>query len=511
MSRLIPDAARKFPGSLFILDRPLDVAPHLGGEVSYQTMNEVVERLAVALAARGVRPREVVAIYKAQNPDLLFLACAIARVGAIPAMLAPALTEADAEGLIGMLAPRHVVVSGDRLSQREGQDGQPDSRPVIHAEDIAAELGSRWGSPFTPAPPPQAPSPEDTYLITHTSGTTGLPKLVPQARRGTQMPITIQTVIARFMRFNEPVAMAMSFVHARTVAAFATAVALGLKTVMISDPAGDDALKLIGEHQPAAVETHPNMAMTWEAALVRDPAPFANVRVIISTFDAIHPRTVRVLMKAAGRKNAVLFQSYGQTETGPITQKLYRRRHLETFDGREVGRAFPGMTQVRIIDDAGRKLPRGQIGRIAVHSKGLGLDYLGESDRYRENFVDGWWLMGDHGRVDGQGRLYMEDRSRDRVEKVDSVLRIEDKIIDELPWVREALLVGDDAQRFLVYVPYDDADVDEEQLLEVAGVGRPPRVELVRRSWAGLPVTSTWKVRRAVLLEQLRAAREPIR
>ncbi len=505
MSRLIPAAARKYPKSLFILDRPLDVAPHLGTQVSYQAMNEVVERLAAALVARGVRPGDVCAIYKEQNPDLLFLACAIARASAIPAMLAPALTEPDAAGLIARLAPQQVVVSGPPRPAA-------DAGTVIRAEELAADLQSGWGSPFTPAPAPRAPAAQDTYLITHTSGTTGLPKLVPQARRGTQMPITIQTVIARFMRFDEPFAMAMSFVHARTVAAFATAVALGLKTLMISDPASDDALKLIGAHRPAAVETHPNMAMTWEAALTRDPAPFANVRVIISTFDAIHPRTVRILLRAAGRRNAVLFQSYGQTETGPITQKLYRRRHLETFDGREVGRPFPGMTQVRIIDEAGRKLGRGEVGRIAVHSKGLGLDYIGEHERYQDNFESGWWLMGDHGRLDRQGRLYMEDRTRDRVDRVDSVLRIEDRIIDTLPWVREALLLGDDERRYLVYVPYDGAEVNEARLLEVAGACPSSQVELVRRPWDELPVTSTWKVRRAVLLRQLQTtAQERIR
>jgi acyl-coenzyme A synthetase/AMP-(fatty) acid ligase len=498
MSCLMSAAARKYPESVFILDRPMNVASHLGTEVSYRTMNEVVERLAAALVARGVATGDVVAIYKEQNPDLLPLACAVARAGAIPAMLAPALAGREAVGLITRLAPRHVVVSGQRLAD-------VDSLPVIRSEDLATGLESGWGSAYTAAPAPKAPSAEDTYLITHTSGTTGVPKLVPQARRGTQMPIRIQTVIARLLRFNSPVAMAISFVHARTFAAFATAVALGLKVLLISDPSADDVLTLIRLHQPGAVETHPNMAMTWEAALRRDPSPFANVRVVISTFDAIHPRTVRVLLGAAGRKNAVLFQSYGQTETGPITQKMYKRRDLETFDGREVGRTFPGMTKVRIIDGEGRGLRRGQVGMISVRSKGLGLDYLGESQRYRDNFRSGWWLMGDHGRLDGKGRLYLEDRSRDRVDQVDSVLRVEDRIIERLPWIREALLISDDTRRYLVYVPYDDAIVDERQLVQAAGLDQLPDLELVRLPWSELPLTSTWKVRRALLAEKLRA------
>jgi acyl-coenzyme A synthetase/AMP-(fatty) acid ligase len=176
LSSLMPVAAKKHPKSLFALDRPMDVAPHLGAEISYQTMNEAVERLAAALVARGVRPGEVVAIYKEQNPDLLPLACAVARAGAIPAMLAPTLAESEAESLITRLAPQHVVASGDRLSEVAPLS-------VIRSEDFAVAMESEWGSVFTPAPPPKAPSAEDTYLITHTSGTTGLPKLVPQARR----------------------------------------------------------------------------------------------------------------------------------------------------------------------------------------------------------------------------------------------------------------------------------------------------------------------------------------
>lgn len=115
--------------------------------------------------------------------------------------------------------------------------------------------------------------------------------------------------------------------------------------------------------------------------------------------------------------------------------------------------------------------------------------------------------MGDHGRVDGWGRLYMEDRSLDRVEKVDSVLRVEDRIVDALPWIREVLLVGDDTHRYLVYVPYDDAIVDEDQLLQVSGLSQSSQLELVRLSWDELPLTSTWKVRRALLLRQLRQVR----
>lgn len=497
LSRLISDAATEHPDSLFVLDGPMDVAPVVGTTVSYKTMNDLVERIAAVLVDRGVRPGDTVAVFKTQGCDLLPIACSIARAGGIPAMIAPALGRPEARELLAILRPHRIIMSADRLP------GGADESVVV-VDEIAEAVEAGWGKEFLSAPLPTSPAPEDTYLITHTSGTTGVPKLVPQARRGTQMPITIQSNIARLMRFDEPAALAVSFVHGRTFSAFATAIDLGLKLLMISNPAGDGALALMREHQPAVVETHPNMAMAWEAELRRDSSAFANVRIVISTFDAIHPRTVRTLLGAAGRKNAVLFQSYGQTETGPATQKMYLRRHLQKFDGREVGRRFIGMTRVRILDENGRRLRAGEVGRIGVRTKGLALDYLGQHGRYLANFVDGWWLMGDHGRLDRKGRLYLEDRSNDRIPGLASVLRVEDDVIEALPEIREAVLVGDGIGSHLVYVPYPGAHVTDAQVLSAAGCGRMPNTTAVQMSWDDLPLTSTWKVRRALLLERLR-------
>lgn len=498
LATLTADAAKRFPDAEFVLDRPLDVAPHLGTRLSYATMAELVERLAAELAARGVRAGDVVAVYKKQNADLLLAACALARVGAIPAMLSPSLPLPEATALLDRLGPAHVLSSHGKLDDRE----------AIVAESVGQAVSAGWGTAFTPVPRVEPPAPEDTYLITHTSGTTGLSKLVPQARRGTQMPVTLQVVIARALRFRDPFAMAVSFVHARTFAAYAAALRLGIRVIMISDPSPENALPLLREYGPGAVETHPNMAMGWEAELRRDPSPFERVRVVLSTFDAIHPRTIKTLMNACGRRSPLYFQNYGQSETGPVTQKMYTLRSMHRIDDRCVGRNFPGMTKVRVVDENGRPVKRGQVGRIAIQSKGMGLDYLGEHDRYTGNFVDGWWLMGDYGYLDRTGQLIMEDRGNDRIPGVDSVLRVEDRIIDALPEVREALLLGDADEQFLVYIPYEGATVDPQRLREVAGLPADSPVRLLQMSWQDIPMTSTWKVRRHLLLAALKQRRD---
>lgn len=493
LATLISSAARKHPDARFVLDTPLELDPHRGRGLSYTQMADVVDQTARYLHRRGVKAGDVVAVYKRQNPDILPLACAIARLGAVPAMLSSELGAEEASALLAKLGPNHLVSS----------EGIPVEHPSTILAGEIAERSLQGDVGVTALPPVPTPVAEDVYLITHTSGTTGLPKLVPQARRGTQMPITVQSVFARALGYREPFALAMSFVHGRTFAAFAAAIQLGISVLLVSDPSADKALPLLAEERPGGVETHPNMAMAWEAHLAADPTPLANVRAILSTFDAIHPRTVRRLLGSSSRRGAMLFQSYGQTETGPISNKTYTRGNVLAADSRSVGHTFPTLTSVRILDEQGRPVRRGQVGRIGVKSAGMGLDYLHENERFRSNFVDGWWLMGDYGSISRTGEVRMEDRGDDRLPGVVSALRVEDRITEAIQDVREVVLVGDAERQFLAYTPYEGTEVTAQRVMAASGLPASPSLTVQQLEWEQFPMTSTWKVRRSVLLRDL--------
>ena len=45
---------------------------------------DVVEELAGRLWAAGVRPSEQVVVHKTDNVDIVLLACAVSRIGAVP-------------------------------------------------------------------------------------------------------------------------------------------------------------------------------------------------------------------------------------------------------------------------------------------------------------------------------------------------------------------------------------------------------------------------------------------
>jgi acyl-coenzyme A synthetase/AMP-(fatty) acid ligase len=90
-------------GAVFVtLDRPLDVDPSLGVDLSYPMLADVVEELSGRLWEAGVRPSEQVVVHKTDNVDIMLLTCAISRIGAVPALLSPSL----AGPVVGQLLAR---------------------------------------------------------------------------------------------------------------------------------------------------------------------------------------------------------------------------------------------------------------------------------------------------------------------------------------------------------------------------------------------------------------------
>ena len=81
-------AAQRASGQRVIVDRPADIDPCGGTDRSYGEWAELVDQASAWLYAAGVRAWDRVAILKANHLDVVLLACAAARIGAVPAMLA---------------------------------------------------------------------------------------------------------------------------------------------------------------------------------------------------------------------------------------------------------------------------------------------------------------------------------------------------------------------------------------------------------------------------------------
>ncbi|MCZ7417808.1 MULTISPECIES: AMP-binding protein [unclassified Streptomyces] len=491
-------AAKRYPESLFYLDRPFDVAPELGLRPTYQQVAELVEEYAARLYAAGVRPGDTVAVFKSHNADILFLACAIGRVGAVPAMLAPFLEWPTVVTMMSRLKPAHFLTDPDTRARA----GEHFDALRAHAPSVLLTHGEAAGLPAVSrtAPgeaPPYPDLPEDMpALITHTSGTTGVPKLVAAARRGTQLPINTQAQMAKLLRYRETFAMCISFVHARTYAALATALQLGIGIAPLADADVDSVREVLSECRPGCVEAHPNMYMHWEELAGIPDGPFERVRIFMSTFDAIHPRSIRALLGASKRRLPLFIQSYGQTETGPVTMRIYTRRNLRKADGRCVGFVFPGMTRARIRPRPQDKGTRN--GYIQARSSGVALTYVGQQELYDERSEDGWWNLQDIGYRTRWGCVHLLDREFDQTDELESLLSAEDTVLEAMTELTEAVFVRVGETMRPVVCTRRDRPLDLAAW-KAAVADLPPLPDPVHVAWEHMPHTATWKVKRNVL------------
>ena len=111
------------------------------------------------------------------------------------------------------------------------------------------------------------------------------------------------------------------------------------------------------------------------------------------------------------RFGPVLWNFYGATETGIVTL-AGPRDHLSRPG--TIGRAVRG-NQIRLIDDHGHEVPVGQVGELYARNPTLISGYHGNDEATNAAQRDGFFSVGDCGRIDADGYYYLESRKSDMV------------------------------------------------------------------------------------------------
>jgi len=502
----LPQRAAEAHGSTRVfLAEPLDVCPSIGLEPSHHDLAILIQDLAGWLDAEGIRCGETVAVCKQNNFDIILLACALARLGVVPALISTGNQSSAMEVMFERLRPDAIIADAStRDRMRIPFNG-------ISCVDVDAEAIDRSRSRGAKAPPALR-SQGDVAVITQTSGTTGVPKLVAHTGSSLYGQARVQIPLgAMAVRRKELLAGCLPWFHARSVVAYMAIALMGNPVLAISDPDPDQVKKLLLRYRPRYLEAYPNAFENWDV-LTSDPdEPFASVRLFLSTFDAVHPRTIRALLNATKARLPIYAQIYAQSESGGVTFRLYGRRSVRRrLNGRDVGRRIWPYTKVRIVDPATQKpLGSGQVGAIQAKSVGLCKTLVGQEDVAAARAKGGWWEMGDMGSMSRFGSLQLLDRAVDRIPGLESCIRLEDEILDLLPGCTEAVIVPRRSAS-PVCVLCLKADVPSEEGIwrfaaERFGLAPDPLLFNCEE----IPRTATGKVRRKVLeqlvLERLRS------
>jgi long-chain acyl-CoA synthetase len=137
----------------------------------------------------------------------------------------------------------------------------------------------------------------------------------------------------------------------------------------------------------------------------------------------------------------VFNESYAASELGYVTSiSSAEALRKPGSAGRALGKA-----SLRILDEAGRELPQGEVGLIYARQPAFpDFAYNNDTEARRKIERDGLWSMGDMGYLDAEGYLYVCDRASDMVisggvniypAEIESVLAV-------MPGVRDCAVFG---------------------------------------------------------------------
>ena len=489
-------ASRKWPHVSIYFDQTLAAFPELGLETSYQDALKSIDRRAKQLARLGIKAGTMVMVYKAPAFDTYLLALALTKLGAVPVMVSYHLGAEVIKVFGQRLGQGHALIYDQKTAKKVSQLATPNGSSYLSLDSIldAKEVNELESTKFDL---------DAIAYMTHTSGTTGIPKLICHSCSSMGWRTLWQKRVLDLMQERKLCSFLVSPVHSRFNIGVSSLMSLGFPMMPLSNPDLSSVEAAFRAHPPYAVETHPNHFVQWRGLAQGHPDLFKETKYFHSTFDAINGDTMASFLKAAKANHPVFLQVYGQSECGPMILRAHRLRSLANLEARDMGLGLGDLTEARICDAEGNPVKQGQPGHIQLYSKGRALTYYQEEERFAENVYGEWWDSGDYGYIDQRGHLYLQDRQVDLVEDLPSTLALEDVLLDKLDFLAEVVIIRDPKGYAQPVIAVNDGMTMEwtawwEVTSDMPFMNKPIVID-----WLEYPRTETMKIKRSSLYDLL--------
>jgi len=461
-----------------------------GGEsITRAELESRTNRLARAYRAFGVTPDSFVTIGLPNGIGFYEAMVAAWKLGATPQPISSHLPAAERSAIIELANPSLVV--------------GVDPTEVPGRPTVPAGFEPEASTPSEPLPPVVGAS----FKAPTSGGSTGRPKLIVATQPATWEAISGFAGVLRIPAGGVHLVTGPLYHNGPFVTSL-LALLGGNHLVVMPRFDAEQALALIERHAVDWMYAVPTMMhRIWRLpAAARARYDLSSLRVLMHMAAPCPVWLKDAWIGWLGPER--ILELYGGTEAQSFT--VISGDEWLTHRG-SVGR--PALGEMRVLDRDGNELPRGEVGEIWMR-RGEGAPpsyrYLGARAKARP---DGWESLGDMGRMDAEGFVYLSDRETDMIlvgganvypAEVEAAL-------DEHPKVASSCVIGlpDDEYGNAVHAivqplePLSDAELDDFLRARLTRYKRPRTYEFVATPLRG----DDGKVRRTALrAERLRRA-----
>ena len=487
-------------------DAPALSAPGGTPPLKYRDLRALMAQIAETLASLGIGPGDRVGIVLDNGPEM---AAAFLSIGAAAtaAPLNPSYRAEEFEFYLTDLDAKLLVVAAGKDSPAVGvaqKLGVPIARLTPHPERGAGTFslqseGAGKARVVKPA------TPDDIALVLHTSGTTSRPKIVPLAHKNIAASAeNIRKTLALTASDRGLVIMPLFHIHG-LIAALSAPLSAGGE---VCCSPGFNALKFFSWLDEVKPTWYTGVPTMHQAILLRAPGNLEIVknhrlRFIRSSSSALPPTVIAELERVFC---VPVVEAYGMTEA------THQMASNPLTGARKPGTVGPsGGPEIRVVDETGKTVPRGQTGEIVIRGPNVMTAYENNPKANAEAFYDGWFRTGDQGVMDDDGYVSITGRLKEIINRGGEKIspREVDEIIMEHPAVHQCVtfamphdMLGEDVAAAIVLrqgTAATDRELREFASARLAPYKVPRKILILNE----IPVGATGKLQRIGLAQKL--------
>jgi fatty-acyl-CoA synthase len=470
---------------------------------TFADLNATVNRVAHAIAARGLRKGDRVALLSHNSFEFVVAYLALAKLGVVSVpinfMLSPrdVAFVIDHSGAQGLLVEDGLVETADEALAVAEHGGDVVLRGIVGATATGWEPFAAWADHDDESNPDIEVGDDDPVQILYTSGTESRPKGAVMTSRNL-ISQHVSCIVGGDMAPDDIEIHALPLYHTAQLHCFLSPdLYLGATSVILDGPSPIAILSAIAEHRATKLFCPPTVWIDLLRAPEFDELDVSSLR---KGYYGAASMPVEVLQELSRRLPDVrLYNFYGQTEMSPVATILRPEDQL-----RKAGSAGrPGLNvETILVDDDDRPVNVGEVGEIVHRGPHAMIGYWNDPGRTADAFRSGWFHSGDLGIFDDEGYLTVVDRKKDMInsggENVAS--REVEETIYEHPSVAETAVFGVPHPRYIeavvaVVVVRPGLSLEPEELREFCRSRLSPfKVPKAIRIAEGLPKNPSGKI-----------------